>query len=262
MVTTEQIISFRGRVFGASQLDGLAAPSPIWSSYYPAAYTGYASMTADKITLISASDDDDAGGIGATSVTVEGIDGNGRIVSEDIGITGLVEVASVHSYTAVNSLLVHKSGTDRGLNVGRIWCFRSSGSSDVMATIDPQEGRSQKSIFLMPAGFSGVLKNVVVRCDASSAYTVDGFVAAIDINQETAMRKLLSFRLSDIRDRPPEWQWSPDVQTVPSVLGHGARLEVDSAEEIGVFFNRISSVPEDQVEVSGSISMFLTPRRN
>ena len=97
-----------------SEIDTNTDPEDVWMQggvFVP--------PTQARVHDIAGGVNDDAGGTGALTVTVSGLDGDGLEVSETVTMDGTTNVATSNSYTHINRMVVTSAGSN-GTNVAAI----------------------------------------------------------------------------------------------------------------------------------------------
>ena len=114
---------------------------PLWHS--STSYTYLNSATQLTVWSDSASDTD-------VSVLISGLDANYIPITETVVLTnGLTGVTTTKSFFRVNSMAL----TRTPMNVGVIHCG-NSGKTQVLCAIEAGAGRSQQTIYTVPAGYT------------------------------------------------------------------------------------------------------------
>lgn len=155
----------RGQIYGHSILSLFGyQPSvtttsiPIWENA-----TTYTYITsASTLTLVSSSASDDT----SAKILISGLDSNYNPISETLAMNGVTGVTTVNSYFRVNSLLMTSPGTSQNTNVGTITLKQSS---NIVAQINAGIGKSQSTIYTVPAGYSFYLD--LAEVNTSNSYT-------------------------------------------------------------------------------------------
>ena len=134
---------------------------PIWENA-----TVYTYITsASTLTLVSTSTSDDT----SAKILISGLDSSFNIISETLALNGTSGVTTVNSYFRVNSLLMVSPGTSQNTNVGTITLKQSS---TIVAQINVGIGKSQSTIYTVPAGYSFYLD--LAEVNTSNSYTGAG----------------------------------------------------------------------------------------
>ena len=131
---------------------------PVWEN--ATAYTYITS--ASTLTLVSSSASDDT----LASVLINGLDSNFKPISEILSLNGVTGVTTVNSYFRVNSMFMLSAGTGQTTNVGTITLKQSS---NIVSQINAGIGKTQSTIYTVPAGFSFYLDFAEVN--TSNSYT-------------------------------------------------------------------------------------------
>ena len=131
---------------------------PIWENA-----TTYTYITsASTLTLVSTSASDDTN----AKILISGLDSSFNPISETLAMNGVTGVTTVNSYFRVNSLLMVQAGTSQNTNVGTITLKQSS---NIVAQINTGIGKSQSTIYTVPAGYSFYLD--LAEVNTSNSYT-------------------------------------------------------------------------------------------
>jgi len=132
-------------------------------------------------TLEAISDDaaDDIAGVGARTITIEGLDATFAEVTEDVDMAGLsASTATTSSFIRINRVFVKETGTygstTTGGNLGNITIRLSGAGVDQAEILNEVSGtvpigESQESHFTIPLGKTGFINSVRVTVDASKA---------------------------------------------------------------------------------------------
>ena len=131
---------------------------PVWEN--ASAYTYITS--ASTLTLVSSSASDDT----SAKVLISGLDANFAPISETLALNGTTGVTTANSYFRVNSMVMTSPGTSQNTNVGTITLKQSS---NVVAQINIGIGKTQSTIYTVPAGYSFYLDFAEVN--TSNSYT-------------------------------------------------------------------------------------------
>ena len=112
--------------------------------------------SAAALSVVSTSTDDDAGGTGALTVLVQGLDTNYKPVSDTVVLDGTTPVVTTQTYLRVNSAQVQTAGTGL-VNAGDITV---SVGGNVQRFIEADAGICHCSQYCIPAGHTGFLTYV------------------------------------------------------------------------------------------------------
>ena len=155
----------RGQIMGHSivslfgyQSSVTTTAIPIWENATTYTYI----TTASTLTLVSTSASDDT----SAKILISGLDSSFNPISETLAMNGVTGVTTVNSYFRVNSLLMVSPGTSQNTNVGTITLKQSS---NIVAQINVGIGKSQSTIYTVPAGYSFYLD--LAEVNTSNSYT-------------------------------------------------------------------------------------------
>ena len=124
---------------------------------------------AAAVELISDSAQDAAGGTGALTVRVSGLDGDYLWVTEDFTMTGAVAVVGTQLFLRILSMRVLTAGTGE-TNAGNIDC-QAVGGGQVWDRIVADEGSNQHSLITVPAGKTFWVVHWEFTCNSLTAQT-------------------------------------------------------------------------------------------
>jgi len=136
---------------------------PVWEN--ATTYTYPTSATTMTVVSTSTSDDTNA------KILISGLDANFAPISETVTLNGTTGVTTVNSYLRINSLLMTSPGTSQTTNVGVITVKQSS---NIVAQINAGTGKSQSTIYTVPAGYSFYLD--LAEVNTSNSYTSSNIV--------------------------------------------------------------------------------------
>ena len=155
----------RGQIYGHSVVSLFGYQSsvtttaiPIWEN--ATTYTYITSASTLSLVSTSASDDTSA------KILISGLDSSFNPISETLAMNGTGAVTTVNSYFRVNSLLMVSPGTGQSTNVGTITLKQSS---NIVAQINVGIGKSQSTIYTVPAGYTFYLD--LAEVNSSNSYT-------------------------------------------------------------------------------------------
>jgi hypothetical protein len=131
---------------------------PVWEN--ATAYTYITS--ASTLTLVSTSASDDT----VAKVLISGLDSGFNQISETLQMNGVTGVTTLNSYYRVNSLVLISAGTGQTTNIGVITLKQSS---NVVAQINAGIGKSQSTVYTVPAGNTFYLD--LAEVNTSNSYT-------------------------------------------------------------------------------------------
>jgi hypothetical protein len=160
----------RGNITGHSTLSLFGYQSAVGNTKVPVweNATTYTYITsASTLTLVSSSASDDT----SAKILISGLDSSFNPISETLALNGLTGVTTVNSYFRVNSLVMTSPGTSQNTNVGTITLKQSS---NIVAQINAGIGKSQMSIYTVPAGYSFYLD--LAEVNTSNSYTSSNII--------------------------------------------------------------------------------------
>jgi len=155
----------RGQIYGHSSLtifgyntnitattSPQATPAPIWENAAAYVYP----TTATTMTVVSTSTSD------VCNMLISGLDANFNSISEVIRVNGTTGVTTAKSYLRINNLSLLTAPSGYITNQGTITVKQST---NVVAQINVGIGKSQSTIYTVPAGSSFYLEIVEVNTD-------------------------------------------------------------------------------------------------
>jgi len=116
---------------------------------------------------VSSSTSDDT----LAKVLISGLDSSFNPISETLALNGTTNVTTVNSYYRVNNMIMTSPGTSQNTNVGTITLKQSS---NIVAQINVGIGKTQMSIYTVPAGYSFYLD--LAEVNTSNSYTSSNIV--------------------------------------------------------------------------------------
>lgn len=131
---------------------------PVWENASTYTYI----TAASTLSLVSTSASDDT----SAKILINGLDSNFNPISETLAMNGTGAVTTVNSYFRVNNLVMVSPGTSQNTNIGTITLKQSS---NVIAQINAGVGKSQSTIYTVPAGYSFYLD--LAEVNTSNSYT-------------------------------------------------------------------------------------------
>lgn len=137
-------------VFGRNPSQSISTTQDIWEN----GSTWVAPTVSRVHNIVSSDAADTLLGTGARTVTVSGISG-GLVVSENINLNGLSDVATVNSYTMINSLKVIAAGSGL-VNAGTITATAVTDAT-ITAQINIGINVSRSSVYQTPDNSTGLL---------------------------------------------------------------------------------------------------------
>jgi hypothetical protein len=155
---------------------------PIWEYATPYTYFG----TAQQVRIWSSSASDTN-----VSVLITGVDSNYAELTETVVLTnGATGVLSTNSFLRVNNL----SLTRLPMNVGNI-SAGNTGKTITLATIMPDSGRSQMTIYTVPAGYTFYLTQANVYTNQVGSQT--GLYRSYTKSPAGVINAILQFPFTD-----------------------------------------------------------------
>lgn len=159
-----------GKVYGASlvnlygyqaTVDGIWIP--VWENN--TVYT-YPANTGEIMTLYSSSTSDTA-----VTVIIDGLDANFNIQSETLVLTnGTTGVATAKSYRRINNMRI--TGATNPVGIIRL---SNAAKTNTYAQINVGVGKTQWSMYTVPAGYTFFLNRVTAVASATSASKILGY---------------------------------------------------------------------------------------
>lgn len=131
---------------------------PIWEN--ATAYTFATSATTLSIASSSALD------VSPAAVLISGLDANFNPISENIVLTGTTVATTINSYLRVNSLTMTSVASGQTSNAGVVTAKQSS---NILGQINTGIGKSQSTVYTVPAGYSFYLD--LAEVNTSNSYT-------------------------------------------------------------------------------------------
>jgi len=160
----------RGQISGHSTLSLFGYQSAVGNTKIPVweNATAYTYITsASTLTLVSTSASDNT----SASVFISGLDSSFNVITETLFLNGTTGVTTANTYFRVNSMTLVSAGSSQTTNVGTITLKQSS---NVIAQINAGIGKSQMSIYTVPAGYSFFLD--LAEVNTSNSYTSSNII--------------------------------------------------------------------------------------
>ena len=107
--------------------------------------------------IVSSSASDTSAGVGARTITINGLDSNYSDISEIVTLNGTTLVATVNSYIFINRMTCTTVGTS-ATNVGNITATAVTDAT-ISAQISAGEGQAQLGVYQVPRGKTMYLSN-------------------------------------------------------------------------------------------------------
>lgn len=148
---------------------------PVWEN--AAAYT-YPADAGETMTLYSSSASDTA-----VSVLIDGLDANYVMQSETLVLTnGTTGVSTTKQYRRINNMRI--TGTNNPVGIIRL---ANTGKTITYAQIAIGTGKTQWSMYTVPAGYTFYLNRVTAAASATSAAKVLGYRVFQQFNGLTSL---------------------------------------------------------------------------
>lgn len=118
--------------------------------------------SAETMSIVSTSTNDDVAGTGAQYLLINGLDNDYNLIQETVVMDGTTPVVTSNSYLRVHRLRVVTSGSGQ-TNAGTITATASTAST-TQAQILAGNSITRMSHFTIPAGYTGFTTHVVMSC--------------------------------------------------------------------------------------------------
>jgi len=116
--------------------------------------------TAQQIIIDSTSGQDAVAGDGARRITIEGLDGDYRMQSEEVVMSGATDAHTINEYIRINKMYVSQAGTGLGHAEGDIISrYETGGVPRQLAVIPENHNTSASAIFTVPLGYTAIVTN-------------------------------------------------------------------------------------------------------
>lgn len=122
--------------------------------------------SAGTLTVVSGSDQDKAGGTGATQIYISGLDANYDALNETVTLNGITPVVTTGSFLRVNRMFILGTVGTNGTNVGLITA--THGVAGKIAEIEANEGQTLQAVYTVPRGYNGYIQNVHTHIDKTA----------------------------------------------------------------------------------------------
>ena len=156
-------------IFGYSTAIGSSAQGPMWEGQTLSGGLYVPPSSAAPLVLVSDSASDNT----TRSVVIEGLGAGFVPLTETIALNGTTNVTTTNSFLRINQISMLNS-----TNTGNI---TASISSTVYAKINAGVGKTQMSIYTVPAGYTFYLS--YVQYDASIGFTSSNYMTAQEYNK-------------------------------------------------------------------------------
>tara|TARA_R110000824_G_scaffold26604_2_gene91172 strand:+ start:3274 stop:4050 length:777 start_codon:yes stop_codon:yes gene_type:complete len=138
------------------------AVSTDWESFwseggiYP---TSSIEVSTNLLHVSSSANEDTLEGVGARTITIEGLDANYNVVTETLNLQGKIAVSSSNNLIAINNAHV-ATGGPRQQSGSLFLCLSGSSTNLLIGTIDNEYRRLMQSHYTVPAGNKAYLQHV------------------------------------------------------------------------------------------------------
>lgn len=149
-----------------SAVSNTGDPEDIWEDGGNLVYL----TSAETMTIVSTSTEDDTGGTGAENIIIEGLDNDWKEISEKINLNGTGAVVTTKSFIRINRAYCDDVGSD-GVNVGLI-TIDATIAATRQGSIQANDGQTQKTQFSIPAGRTGYVRHFWANCGKGDDATV------------------------------------------------------------------------------------------
>jgi hypothetical protein len=157
----------RGQIQGHSTVNIYGFQAAVTTTNIPAwEVAGVYTYPVSAATMKLASSVNTGADLSGTTIIIRGLDANYVEISETLALTGTTAVDTTKSYLRINSMAV-----TAGVPTGTITLKNAAGSA-TYAQINPTIGRTQMSIYTVPAGYTLYLSRVDVYTSANG-FTAD-----------------------------------------------------------------------------------------
>lgn len=140
--------------FGRNPTVGTSGFDTIWNG--GGSYTGFDATGAEIVTIVSSSADDNSTGTGLRTIRIFGLDTNYLEQTEDINLSGIIEVNTTLSYIRLDTVKGLEAGTGK-VNAGDITIRQSVTTAVIFAVVPAGYNSSMIAAYTIPAGKTGYL---------------------------------------------------------------------------------------------------------
>lgn len=149
--------------------------------------------TEARVHNIASSDAKDtnagAGGVGARTIRISGLDGDFDEVSEDIELDGVSNVATTFSYTRINRMIVLTAGSE--LDNAGIISATAVTDGTVTCTIPIGYNQSLYALYTIPRNKTGYMTDFYISIDPDVNATVTAQVEVRNLNEVWAVKQII-----------------------------------------------------------------------
>ena len=156
-------------IFGRNpDIDSGSGFEDIWNG--GGEYTGLNATAAETISVVSDSADDNAAGIGARTMRLDGLDADYNEISEEITLTGLTPVLTVQSFIRCSFAITLTAGSN-GEPVGTITANQSTSTGNVFFVMPIGSNRTMVASYTVPAGKTAYIDGTFASLSKKTAAT-------------------------------------------------------------------------------------------
>lgn len=154
----------RGQIAGHSTVNIYGFQVAVTTTNIPAwEVAGAYAYPASATTMHLASSVNTGDDLSGTTIIIRGLDANYEQISETLALTGTTVAVTTKSYLRINSMAV-----TAGAPTGTI-TLKNTANSVTYAQINPSIGRSQMSIYTVPAGYTFYLSRIDAYTSANGS---------------------------------------------------------------------------------------------
>lgn len=128
--------------------------------------------TAETLSVVSTSAEDNAGGTGATQIYIDGLDINFDPLNETVTLNGLTPVVTTSAFYRVNRMFIVGTVGTEGRNVGTI--NATHGVAGIVGQISANEGQTLQAVYTVPRNYNGFLQDAHVHIEAGNSAVLFG----------------------------------------------------------------------------------------
>ena len=188
-------------------------------------------VTPTILQVSSSSAADDAGGTGALTMVLEGLDADYNALTETVTLDGQAQVATTGTYLRIHRAYIVDVGTG-GANAGDLYIYTGAATAgvpdtatQVYSTISADHGQTSQAFYTIPAEFTGFLISGYGVAAAGKTVDVEVFFRL----EGKGWRMLHEFSLNNDTYTqhyavPPQIPEKSDIMVVSSVDTGTARV--------------------------------------
>jgi hypothetical protein len=130
-------------------------------------------LIAEEVEVASNDATDDAGNVGAQTLTIQGLDENFDFQEFEVTLDGVTPVVTTGTlWRRIYRAFVSTVGTYRGTNVGTITVRVADSPNEEIVTIGPGHGQTQTTHYTVPRGKTFYIKDYVIQLQAGKEMTI------------------------------------------------------------------------------------------